>query len=340
MPSDTTAYGAPATPDSDAGSDLETATMDSSMFPSVSDMTDPGIFDEVAVVNTFLQVKGERACARRFYSAPPGMHEDLLAAMIREADAPARTTVVCGPTKRTVPTPSPEPTSAAPQQAGSRPPSRLRRESWADMHDDHATTDTGFIVKAEQMIIDHLRAEPCASMNVSTMGNRLPKSLIHALKIDRVRVVDLINSLQGVTVADGVVYLVAPAEQREKGRTFRRGEFLQTMRHGLLQRSEARQVLAVVASVADLLSESEDQQQSTFALGNWLAPGCRSFLKMSGVRLLEILREFPEHFNCCCGTASKPIVALVRQDGICEQMVYDRLCCEGRSCERVVRKLE
>jgi len=253
------------------------------------------VFPELEVVNTFLHVGGERLQESRFCSAPAGLEEDLLETMAK-----------------------------APREAPA-----AAQPSWADLSIDEpaeqALTAQGLVEKAQRIVVDHLRAELSGSMNLSTLGNRLPKSLIHALKVQGVRVADLVHSVRCVTVTEGLVRLVGGSAPAAKGRSYSRGEFLRTMRSGELLRSEAEQVISVLDSVFELVSESEDQRQSTFALGNWLAPGCRSFLKTFGVRLLEVLREFPEFFDCTCGTQAKPIVALVCA-GVDRQLVYDRLC--------------
>eukprot|EP00451_Oxyrrhis_marina_P009590 CAMPEP_0204316576 /NCGR_PEP_ID=MMETSP0469-20131031/5472_1 /ASSEMBLY_ACC=CAM_ASM_000384 /TAXON_ID=2969 /ORGANISM="Oxyrrhis marina" /LENGTH=321 /DNA_ID=CAMNT_0051297369 /DNA_START=44 /DNA_END=1009 /DNA_ORIENTATION=+ len=253
------------------------------------------VFPELEVVNTFLHVGGERLQESRFCSAPAGLGADLLETMAKASS----------------------PVAAAAQL------------SWADLSIDEpaeqAVTAQGLVEKAQRIVIDHLRAELSGSMNLSTLGNRLPKSLIHALKLQGVRVADLVHSVRCVTVTEGLVQLVGGAAPAAKGRSYSRGEFLRTMRSGELLRSEAEQVITVLNSVYELVSESEDQRQSTFALGNWLAPGCRSFLKTYGVRLLEVLREFPEFFDCTCGTQAKPIVALVGA-GVDRHLVCTRLC--------------
>uniref|UniRef100_A0A7S4LPU3 Uncharacterized protein n=1 Tax=Oxyrrhis marina TaxID=2969 RepID=A0A7S4LPU3_OXYMA len=184
---------------------------------------------------------------------------------------------------------------------------------------------------AEKIILEHLRMASGGSMSLSTIGNRIPKQFAVVFKTHGIRISDVVEGLPGVEVNDGVARLPGVTGAVEIVPSYCRGAFLKKIKRGDVTDEEAVQIFDVLQSVFSLVQASEAKQQSTFALGNWLAPCCRAFLKGYSLRLLELLKEFPMIFNCrSSGTAAKPVVRLVPDSFVSLDIVKARLASKRR----------
>mmetsp|Transcript_9478 Transcript_9478/g.20885 ORF Transcript_9478/g.20885 Transcript_9478/m.20885 type:complete len:337 (-) Transcript_9478:879-1889(-) len=184
---------------------------------------------------------------------------------------------------------------------------------------------------AEKIILEHLRMATGGSMSLSTIGNRIPKQYAVVFKTQGIRISDVVEGLPGVEVNDGVARLPGVTGAVEIVPSYCRGAFLKKIKRGDVTDDEAVQIFDVLQSVFNLVQASEAKQQSTFALGNWLAPCCRAFLKGYSLRLLELLKEFPMIFNCrSSGTAAKPVVRLVPESFVTLDIVKARLASKRR----------
>mmetsp|Transcript_3 Transcript_3/g.4 ORF Transcript_3/g.4 Transcript_3/m.4 type:complete len:315 (+) Transcript_3:35-979(+) len=168
-----------------------------------------------------------------------------------------------------------------------------------------------------KMIMDHLRNDSCG-LNLSTIGNRVPTEYAVVLKARGVRISDIVHSMPGVTVSQGVARQHGVEARVEVVPTHSRGEFLKKLKRGQVTEEEVDAVTDVLNAVYHLIAEAEDQQQSTFALGNWLPPKCRAFMKGYSLRLLELLKQFPAIFTCRgSGSAAMPVVRIVPHAVVC-----------------------
>mmetsp|Transcript_53818 Transcript_53818/g.122414 ORF Transcript_53818/g.122414 Transcript_53818/m.122414 type:complete len:323 (+) Transcript_53818:69-1037(+) len=207
------------------------------------------------------------------------------------------------------------------------------RMVWADEVDDLEIDDElpVAIKDAEAAILEHLRLESSGSMSLSTIGNRIPKKYITLFKARGVRVSDVVAALKGVVVNNGIAYVEGAEVKAEVVSVYCRGEYVKKIKRGEVTESEISEITAVLSSVFELVQASEMRQLSTFALGNWLAPTCRSFLKAHSLRLLELLKEFPMIFNCkAAGTESKPVVRIVAGASVEAEAVQEKLL--ARAC--------
>jgi len=242
---------------------------------------------EVEVVNTFLHIGGQRLPESRFSSAPGGLDEDLLQAMADE--------------KRAV------------------------LVSWADASEDDIDQD--LLGRARSSVVEHLREEASCSMSLSTLGNRLPKALHEELRARGIKVAALLRCIPGVSVVGTTVTMegLVPATKPEP--VLVRGGFVKAMRRGALGLEEAEQVLAVLDAILSLLLEAPNQEQSTFIMGNALPAASRAFLKHHAVRLVMLVRQFPDVFDCDRGTDKRPMVGLVPNGELVRERVLEQLCC-------------
>mmetsp|Transcript_2730 Transcript_2730/g.6622 ORF Transcript_2730/g.6622 Transcript_2730/m.6622 type:complete len:207 (-) Transcript_2730:606-1226(-) len=185
--------------------------------------------------------------------------------------------------------------------------------SWADEEDEPEELSAAALASiqaAQQVILEHLRAEENGTMRLSTIGNRIPKQHVAVLREAGVRISDVARSMPDVSVQGGYARFSGPIEQVVVHPVYCRGKFIKKLRRGDVEDKEIVEVAAVIRSVYDLVAAAECQELSTFALGNGLAPGCRAFLKGYSCRLWELLREFPTVFDCKSGSPDKPIVKL------------------------------
>mmetsp|Transcript_45417 Transcript_45417/g.102804 ORF Transcript_45417/g.102804 Transcript_45417/m.102804 type:complete len:294 (-) Transcript_45417:1030-1911(-) len=205
-----------------------------------------------------------------------------------------------------------------------------RKMVWADEVDSEDEGDDGIgeaIETARCVVMEHL-AVASGGMSLSTIGNRIPKHCIKAFKQRGLRMSEVVHGWAGVEVVSGVVRLIGAAKTKDSRPSYNRGEFRKRMQRGEVNEQEAEDIYKVLRSVYDLV-ESADGQQSIFALGNWLAAGCRAFLKSCSLRLLELLREFPDVFRCP-SVGSKLIVRLAPDAVLSLETVQARLW--GMSC--------
>mmetsp|Transcript_20513 Transcript_20513/g.52070 ORF Transcript_20513/g.52070 Transcript_20513/m.52070 type:complete len:326 (+) Transcript_20513:38-1015(+) len=287
-------------PRSDSTTDCPSPSLSDCDTPtsSILDCDDTDTESVMEVKNTFVHfVNRARGSQRRALSAPGGLAQEM-------------------PVLR--------------RRANTQSP----RMVWADEVDDLEIDDElpVAIKDAEAAILEHLRLESSGSMSLSTIGNRIPKKYITLFKARGVRVSDVVAALQGVVVNNGIAYLEGAEIKAEVVSVYCRGEYVKKIKRGEVTESEISEITAVLSSVFELVQASEMGQLSTFALGNWLAPTCRSFLKAHSLRLLELLKEFPMIFNCkAAGTESKPVVRIVAGAAVVAEDVQEKLL--ARACK-------
>mmetsp|Transcript_115578 Transcript_115578/g.265357 ORF Transcript_115578/g.265357 Transcript_115578/m.265357 type:complete len:325 (+) Transcript_115578:75-1049(+) len=242
----------------------------------------------VHIKNTFIHVSSAPFLdPSKFQSAPGGLDlEFLLAAESTTCSTSSRTTV-----------------------------------RWADVMDDEDCQPQEKTVS--EVILEHLRAASGGALTLSALGSRIPKKLVDSLQ--GMRLSDFVSSLPGVTVENSVARLSGISEAAEETVVWARGEFVQKIQDGEVSTEDVSAVAAVLVAVHHLIWTSDQKQQSTFALGNWLPPNVRAFLKSRCVRLLELLKEFPEVFVCSM-VGTKPVISVVSCATPTEAVIRSHRC--------------
>mmetsp|Transcript_78155 Transcript_78155/g.208952 ORF Transcript_78155/g.208952 Transcript_78155/m.208952 type:complete len:358 (+) Transcript_78155:47-1120(+) len=160
------------------------------------------------------------------------------------------------------------------------------------------------LATVEAAALEHLRLEPTGRMNLATLGNRIPQQLSASLKEHGIRFARFVRTLSSVTVHGTTVQITGAAPKEAlPARHLRRGEFLEALRARTVSEPLLHEVFAVLQCVHQLLVTSTRQSESPCALGNKLAPQCRTFLNQHRVRLIELLNEF----SCVFAPKNSPV---------------------------------